>query len=68
MTITAIHVVAAVWLFALLIGIVSWEKSRKGRLRRTDIVVFTVSLIAGGAWMFLLMPRETSAAAAVVAA
>jgi hypothetical protein len=51
---------AAVWMLALLAGIISWEKGR-GRLRATDIVVLVISLIAGGVWMFALLPREASA-------
>ena len=55
--------VIAIWLATLLAGIVSWEKTKKGRVRRTDIFVFAVSVLAGAVWMFALMPRTAVAAA-----
>ena len=54
---------AAVWLLTLLIGVMSWEKGR-GRFRTTDIAVLAVSVIAGGAWIFILLPRSEAAAVA----
>jgi hypothetical protein len=49
-------IVAGVWVVALLIGVISWEKKR-GRVRVTDIVVFAISIIAGAIWFFTLMPK-----------
>lgn len=56
--------VMAIWIVTLLIGIASWEKPKKGRLRRTDIFVFAVSVLAGGIWIVALMPRSARAAVA----
>ncbi|HEX6178779.1 MAG TPA: hypothetical protein VF057_10505, partial [Thermoanaerobaculia bacterium] len=52
---------AAVWLLTLLVGIVSWEKGR-GRFRKTDLAVLIVTVIVGGAWIFMLLPRDEAAA------
>ena len=54
---------AAIWLLVLVAGMVSWEKSKKGRFRRTDLVVVTLSLLLGGAWFVLLMPKASAATA-----
>ena len=63
----AVAGVAALWLLTLLAGVVSWEKP-KGKFRRTDLFVFAMSVLAGGIWMFALMPRSSAAPAAVTEA
>lgn len=57
----ALAIAGALWVLTLLAGILSWEKGR-GAVRKTDIVVLVVSVIAGGIWMFALMPRTAGAA------
>jgi hypothetical protein len=52
--------VALLWMLTLLVGAVSWEKPKKGRVRQTDLFVLVMSLIAGTIWIFALMPRTAA--------
>ena len=52
---------AAAWVLVLVTGMVSWEKSKKGRFRKTDLIVVTLSLLLGGAWFVLLTPKASAA-------
>ena len=56
--------IAALWLLALLAGILSSEKGR-GRVRKTDVIVLIVSVIAAAAWMFMLTPAAAATPAEV---
>ncbi|HUP50703.1 MAG TPA: hypothetical protein VNA04_18155 [Thermoanaerobaculia bacterium] len=64
----ALGAAALLWLLTLLAGIISWEKSRKGRFRTTDILVLVTSVLLAGAWMLVLMPKTAAAPVAPVTA